>query len=133
MTEACFHRYGLESVWNLLIELAWLESDAFRAVANRLSSEPLIRLWHRFETGLGNEADLDARWFPAWLLIAAPEMASVMREAQAGTGKAPERAARLIMELLLLEKQGRHADVVAHRRRLREVCPELYQCYMATR
>ena len=133
MIEACFHRHGLESVWHLLIELAWLESDVFRALASRLSSEPLMRLWHRFETGLGSEADLDARWFPAWLLITAPKMASVMRGAQACSGKAPERAARLMMELLLLEKQGRHAELVAHRRRLRDLCPELYEYYMATR
>ena len=85
-----------------------------------------MRLWHRFKIGLGNETDLDARWFPAWLLITAPEIASVMRDVQAGSGKAPERAARLIIELLLLEKQGRQAELVAHRRRLRDLCHELY-------
>jgi hypothetical protein len=86
-----------------------------------------------FEAGLADEGDLDLSWFPAWLLITAPEMASVMRQSQAGNGKPPERVARLIMELLALEKQGRHADLVAQRRKLRDLHPGLYKYYMSSR
>ena len=133
MTEACFHRQGLESVWCLLIELAWIDSDAFRDLVRRLDSAPLLRLWNDFEIGLGNEEELDPSWFPAWLLITAPEMASVVRQSQAGSSKLPERAARLILELLALEKQGRHAELVAQRRRLRDLHLGLFEYYMSSR
>jgi hypothetical protein len=133
MAEARFHRGGLEPVWCLLLELAWMDSDTFRELARRLKSSPLHRLLNDFEAGLGDEGDLDPSWFPAWLLITAPEMASVMRQSQAGHSKPPERVARLIMELLALEKQGRHADLVAQRRKLRDFHPGLYKYYMSSR
>ncbi|MCC7485341.1 MAG: hypothetical protein IT529_10180 [Burkholderiales bacterium] len=133
MAEAGFHRGGLESVWCLMVELAWIDSDTFHTLARRLKSRPLHRLLNDFEAGLGDEENLDPSWFPAWMLITAPEMASVMRQSQAGSGKTPERGARLIMELLALEKQGRHADLVAQRRKLRDLHPGLYKYYMSSR
>ena len=133
MAEAGFQRGGLEPVWCLLVELAWIDFDAFRALARRLKSAPLHRLLHDFEAGLDDEGDLDPSWFPAWLLITVPEMASVIRQSQPGNGKAPERVARLIMELLALEKQGRHADLVGQRRKLRDLHPRLYRYYMSSR
>jgi hypothetical protein len=133
MAEAGFQRSGLEAVWFLLVELAWIDSDVFRELALRLKSAPLHRLLNDFEAGVGDEGDLDPSWFPAWLLITAPEMASVIRQSQPGTSKAPERVARLIMELLALEKQGRHADLVAQRRKLRDLHPGLYKYYMSSR
>ena len=38
-----------------------------------------------------------------------------------------------ILELLDLEKQGRHADLVAHRKKLRDLHAALYSLYMASR
>lgn len=133
MAEARFHRSGLEAVWCLLAELAWMDCALFRDAAQRLQSSALHRLLSEFETGLPDEGDLDFSWFPAWLLIRAPEVVAVLRQAHAGNGKPPERVARLIIELLLLEKQGRHADLVAQRRRLQYLHPGLCRYYMASR
>ena len=133
MAEACFRRLGSESAWCLLLELAWIDSDAFSDLVRRSDSAPLLKLWNDFEAGLGSEEVLDPSWFPAWLLITAPEMASVLRQSQAGSNKPPERVARLILELLVLEKQGRHAELVAQRRRLRDLHLGLFAYYMSSR
>jgi len=60
-------------------------------------------------------------------------MASIMRETQPCNNNAPERVARLITELLALEKQGRHADIVAQRKRLRDLHAGLYAIYLSSR
>jgi len=133
MAQARFHRAGLESAWCLLVELAWTSPAVFREVATRLPSPPLHKLLQAFETDLGDDGTPDPAWFPAWLLVRAPETASVLRETQPGSGAAPERAARLVMELLVLEKQGSHASLVALRRKLQGMHPTLYGRYMASR
>jgi len=133
MAEARFRVAGLEAAWCLLVELAWMSAGAFRELAVRLRSPQLARLLRAFESGACEELELDCAWFPAWLLITAPEMASVLAETQPGADKPPERVARLLLQLLALEKQGRHADLVARRRALRDQHEGLYQVYMATR
>ncbi len=133
MTEARFYRDGLERVWCLLVELAWIDARTFSNLARRLKAPPLHRLLNDFDVGLEDDGELDRAWFPAWLLIAVPAIASAMRETQTCNGNAPERVARLLMELLTLEKQGRHADLVAQRRRLRDLHKGLYAFYMSTR
>ena len=60
-------------------------------------------------------------------------MAVIIRETQTCTGHQPERVARLIMDLLALEKQGRHADIVAQRKKLRDLHAGLYAFYTSSR
>jgi hypothetical protein len=40
---------------------------------------------------------------------------------------------RLVVELLGLERQGRHAELMQRRRALRDLHGDLYAAYMATR
>jgi hypothetical protein len=40
---------------------------------------------------------------------------------------------RLVLELLGLERQGRHAELVQRRRALRDLHAPLYAAYMSTR
>jgi hypothetical protein len=133
MIEARFHREGLEAVWCLLVELVWMAPQAFRELAPRLPSEPLHKLLNAFDASLGDEDGLDVSWFPAWLLIDVPAMASVIRQTRSGSGKPAERVARSILDLLALEKQGRHAELVAQRRQFRDQHEVLYRYYMSTR
>jgi hypothetical protein len=133
MAQARFYQGGLESAWCLLLELAWIDARTFSLLAHQLTAPSLHKLLHDFDVALEGDSEPDRAWFPAWLLIAKPAMAFVMRETQPCSNHAPEQAARLIMELLILEKQGRHADLVAQRKRLRDLHAGLYACYMATR
>ncbi len=133
MAEVNFHRGGLERAWHLLMELAWIDADTFNALAHRLKSPPLHKLLRVFDGAFDDEPAPGHAWFPAWLLVTAPAMATVLRETQTCNGKAPERTARLIAELLALEKQGRHADIVARRKTFRDLHAGLYGIYIASR
>jgi len=75
----------------------------------------------------------DFAWFPAWALIAEPARANATRLAQHGADTSAERCAWLVLNLLLLERQGRHADIIDGRRKLRAVHPRLFELYMRSR
>jgi hypothetical protein len=122
-----------DASWALLAELAWL---APRRLATLLADAPplIARLYRAFDAqfdGTGTPDDLT--WFPAWLLCEVPALAPHLALAQACAQGPGERGMRLLIELLGLERQGRHADVVQHRRALRDLSAALYAAYIARR
>ncbi len=130
--------HGIDAAWPLLVELAWLAPARFDALARRLGDPLLERLRRGFGRGFETPADGkgatdDWAWFPAWVLTEQPALCAVFRQAQPGLHGRPEQAMRCLLELLGLERQGRHADVVARRRVLRDLHAGLYAAYMATR
>lgn len=134
MAEARHRLDGLDASWPLLAELAWLAPERFDALTRRLADPLLTRLRRQFDAefeGQGTAADL--AWLPAWLLCEKPALAALLGQAQAGLQRAPERAMRLLLDLLHLERQGRQQDLVAQRRRLRDLQPSLYATYMRSR
>lgn len=133
MAESRFYQGGLEAVWSLLTELAWIDASRFSLLAHRLQAAPLHKLLKKFKIAFEDDDAPDPIWFPAWLLIEAPAMTLIMRETQASNHQPPERAARLLMEILTLEKQGRHAEIVARRKTLQSLHAGLYALYMASR
>jgi hypothetical protein len=56
-----------------------------------------------------------------------------MRLAQHGADTPAERCAWLVLNLLLLERQGRPADIIDGRRKLRAAHPRLFELYMRSR
>lgn len=133
MAEARFAQGGLERAWSLLAELAWIDAPRFGALARRLESAPLERLLDDFDADFQPHDEAELAWFPAWALVVEPGLAAPFRGAQPRNRIAPERAARLVAELLALERQGRHAEVVAQRKRLRELQATLFARYMSSR
>ena len=126
--------HGTDAAWPLLAELAWLAPARFADLAQRLADAPLARLLKRFGEDFGGEGDVtDFAWFPAWALTEQPLLAGRLALAQASLGAAPERAMRLLLELLGLERQGRHHEIVERRRALRGLQPALYAAYMRVR
>ncbi|WP_321857929.1 hypothetical protein [Paraburkholderia tropica] len=53
--------------------------------------------------------------------------------AQPSRQLAPERAMRLVLNLLILESEGRQRELLARRRELQELSPAVYKAYMRTR
>lgn len=134
MAEARHHIDGLDAAWPLLVELAWLAPKRFDAVSRVLADASLDRLRKRFDAAFEGEGSVaDLTWFPTWLLIDMPKLAGVVGRAQPSLQEPPERAMRLLLDLLELERQGRHHDLVARRRQLRGLNASLYALYMATR
>ena len=127
---------GLDAVWPLLVELAWLAPRRLAPCARDLHEPLLERLLRRCEAECeacaDDAADLLA-WFPAWLLNDQPALMSHLLQARPGLEREPERAFRLMGRLLGLERQGRHAELIDSRRRLRDLQPALYAIYMRTR
>jgi hypothetical protein len=142
MTEARWHLQGLDACWALLAELAWLAPARLATLTPRLADPLLQRLRKQFDArfegdgngnGNGNGTHADLAWFPAWLLIDKPALAQALGLAQPGLDSAGERAMRVLLDLLHLERQGRQRDLPAKRRVLRDLHGGLYADYLKTR
>jgi hypothetical protein len=134
MTEARYRSGGLDTAWPLLAELAWLAPARFAALLSRLGDASLNALRKRFDAdfaGTGEAADF--AWFPAWLLTEKPGLAHRLREARLSRHVDPERATAMLLQILTLERQGRHHDLVERRKALRDLHAGLYAAYMSTR
>lgn len=135
MAEAKLHAHGLGACWPVVAELAWLAPSALADLARRAVPDPLLcQLVRRFAAvfdGAGDESDL--AWFPAWLLIDRPDLEAGLAHAPAAQNSAPERALRLLLELLGLERRGEHQALVERREALRSLSAPLYSAYLATR
>ena len=150
MAQARHATDGLDATWPLLAEGAWLAAPRLAATLRALNDPLLHRLLRRFEDNFDPDAP-DApeltdqagpgapdrahplAWFPAWLLTEQPALLPRLREARRGQDSAPERAFWQLVELLGLERQARHADLMASRQRLRDAQPALYAAYMTSR
>lgn len=144
MAQARHATDGLDATWPLLAEGAWLAAPRLAATLRALNDPLLHRLLRRFEDdfdpGTPDLADPGSpdrvhplAWFPAWLLIDQPALLPHLREARRGQDSAAERAFWQLVELLGLERQARHAELMASRQRLRDAQPALYAAYMKSR
>lgn len=134
MAEARCRLDGIDGCWALLTELAWLSPGRLDALLRRLDDPLLARLHKRFGAtfeGSGEAADL--AWFPAWVLTETPALAPHLALALPSQHSAAEQGMRLLLELLGLERQGRHHELVRRRRALRDLHAPLYAAYLATR
>lgn len=142
MTQAKLHLYGLQASWAVLAELAWLSPKRLDALIEASPDPTLQRLKDKFEArfelepGAASdpaEAAAELAWFPAWVLIDRPQVVANLAQAQASQHGEPEQAMRLLVNLLGLERQGRHNDIVRLRKDLRDLNPCLYREYMKAR
>jgi hypothetical protein len=137
MTHARYQLDGLDPCWPLLAELAWMAPQRLAPLFEALNDPLLNRLHKKFNADFEGPADADAAqdlaWFAAWLLTSTPALAPQLALAQAGQHTEAERGMRLVLDLLALERQGRHPDLLARRRSLRDLHGGLYSAYMATR
>jgi hypothetical protein len=132
--EAEFHISGLSVAWSLLVELSWMNPGTAATLAPTLPSPDLSGLVRRFDAEFeGHDDSEDFTWFPAWALIAQPQWAGATRLAQAGANTPAERCVRQLLNLLALERQGRHAEIIEGRRKLRGINQWLFELYMSSR
>ena len=144
MAQARYATDGLDATWPLLAEGAWLAAPRLAATLRTLNDPLLHRLLRRFEDdfdpGTPDQAGPGSpdrahplAWFPAWLLIEQPALLPRLRDARRGQDSAPERAFWQLVVLLGLERQARHAELMASRQQLRDAQPALYAAYMKSR
>ncbi len=151
MTQAKLQTNGLRAAWPLLAELAWLTPQRLPALVAAACAPQLRHLLTQFESAWDDLEHCESpqlapvnaahspqnerafAWFPAWVLTAAPQHAPDLALAQPGQHTAPEQAMRLLVNLLGLEHQGRHHELVKLRQDLRNLHAGLYAAYMSTR
>lgn len=140
MAQARHATQGLDASWPLLAELAWLAAPRLAPTARAIGDPLLDRLLRRFDDQFDPGPSLDAAvppalsaWLPAWLLTEQPALLPHLRTARRGQDSAPERAFWQLVELLGLERQGRHPELIAGRQQLRQQQPALYAAYMKSR
>jgi len=134
MLQARLHTMGLQANWAMLAELAWLSPSRLDELVTHAADPTLQQLMKQFQNGFEGGGDTDdLAWFPAWLLTERPNLASFLTLAQPSQHSDPERAMRVLIELLGLERQGRQNDLIEHRKTLRDLSKPLYQIYMRTR
>jgi hypothetical protein len=132
--EATARIAGVDPLWPFLAELSWMAPRRAQELTTRLNRAELNKLVRRFHVEFEGEGTAnDFAWFPAWVLIVHPQLASSFHMAQAGADTAPERCVRLMLSLLTLERQGRHAMLIDGRKRLRDAHPSLFERYMQSR
>ena len=125
---------SFDSIWPLLAELAWMAPQRAQVLAPMLTLPELDRLLRDFDAEFeGDGTPQDFAWFPAWSLIVDKRLAEATKLAQSGADTQPERCTRIVLTLLTLERQGRHAELVEGRRKLREAQPALFARYMQDR
>ena len=138
MAQARYRIDGLDGAWALMAELAWLAPGRFDRLVTLLADPVLNRLRREFDADFGPSLTLagdgqELAWFPAWVLTRHAALAGLLGQAQPGLHTAAEQALRLMLELLGLERQGRHRALVARRKVLQDLQPSLYVASMATR
>jgi len=134
VAHARWHLMGLDAVWPLLAELAWLSPTRFEQLAHALNDAALDQLLGCFSVDFDGSGETDdLMWFPAWTLTEQPRLAGLFASAQAYRHTDAERAWQLMLALLKLEQEGRHHEMIEHRRRLQSLHGGLYRSYMKTR
>jgi hypothetical protein len=134
MAHARYRLQGLDTCWPLMAELAWMAPLRLARLLVDINDPVLNRLRTQFDAGFeGDGSPTDLAWFPTWLLCAKPALATHLGLAHAGQHSAAETGLRMLLALLLLEKQGRHPELVLRRRQLRDLHAGLYRAYMSTR
>ncbi|MDZ7855842.1 hypothetical protein [Sphaerotilus sp.] len=123
---------GPTGAWPLLAEALWLAPTRAAALIPQLADPRLDRLASGFESDFDPATD-DWAWLPAWALVDQPGLLATLAPADAPADCAPADGYGLVAALLRLERQGRHHEIVAHRRRLKALSQTLFVVYMRTR
>ncbi len=135
MAQATWRQAGPDAAWPLLAELAWLAPPRVPLLLPLLPDTRMHKLARAFEDVFDELSD-DAghwAWWPAWLLVEQPLLGAPLEQALTDSEAAPPRAFRMVQSLLRLERQGRHADIVSHRKQLQALHAGLFAAYMLTR
>lgn len=126
---------GLDACLHSLVRLALLAPKRLSRIVAEINDPGLRRDWDAFQDECAwlDPADETAdSWFPAWYLVEhsdtrlAPDMPSLKPTT-------PQRAYALVVRLIQLEKRGYSKALVAERRQLLDLAPELFALYMARR
>lgn len=135
MAVARYRAQGLEASRPLLFRLAMVAPERLLAAMNDIGDATLQKDWEDFWAEcawLDPQDQTAACWFPAWSLLQHPGM-RLTGDQVALSGTAASEAFALVTRLLELETRGYSRALVSARSRLRDLEPNLFECFMARR
>lgn len=135
LSVARYRRDGLAAARPSLFALAWHAPQRLAPLRAELADELLEREWAAFERACEWESVAQAElpaWFPAWFLLEHPVVGRELTDA-AFPDIPAANAARLLVALFELERQGNQRRLVGQRERLRDLSAEFFSLYMARR
>jgi hypothetical protein len=132
---ARYRSFGLTLARSALFALAWHEPQRLARLLGELGDESVEQDWQTFECasdwGSVEETQLPA-WFPAWYLLQHPGMGTELHDVVFPDTQ-PAQAARLVLHLIELERQGNWRKLTVQREQLRQMNPDLFALYMGQR
>lgn len=125
-------RLRAPEAWGLLMELAWIAPGEFKEVAKSINQPALTQILRDFDATFGDD-EVPYCWLPALVVVSENPLVPLVRNAMPATDSDATRAFRCLLDLLVLEKQGRQTEIGAKRSFLRSLSGALYLRYMRDR
>jgi hypothetical protein len=134
---ALHHLGDREAAIKRWLPLCWLDPALFARYAPTLPNPTVREAWDAFEhAGPFDEppggTTHAAAWFPAWLLVRHRRLADLFEPSAVPDAGTSAEAFRALLALAPLERQGLSAELIAQRRALQRLSPELFAYYMET-
>ena len=133
---ASHHLGDVEAAIKLWLPLCWIDPSLFARYAPTLPNATLRDGWEAFERAgsLAESADAmhPATWFPPWLLVRDRRLADLFQPADVPDAGTSSHVFQALLALVPLERRGLSDELIAHRRALQRLSPELFGYYMRT-
>jgi hypothetical protein len=128
------HLGDADGALRLWLPLCWLDGALFARYTPGGPDPALREAWDAFDrAGAFGDPTESVRWFPSWLLVRHRRLADVFQPGDAPDEGPPTEAFRALLMLIPLERHGLTSDVIAARRDLQRLSPELFAAYMESR
>ena len=128
------HLGDVEAAIKLWLPLCWIDPSLFARYAPTLPNATLREGWEAFERA-GSFAESaegihPATWFPPWLLVRDRRLADLFQPIDVPNAGTSSEVFRALLALVPLERRGLSDALIAHRRALQRLSPELFSHYM---
>jgi hypothetical protein len=126
----------VEAAIRLWLPLCWIDPALFARYAPTLPNAMLREGWEAFERADSFAESADrihpATWFPPWFLVRERRLADLFQPTDVPDAGASSEVFRALLTLVPLERRGLSEELIAHRRVLQRLSPELFAYYMTT-
>ena len=130
------HLGDVDGAIKLWLPLCWIDPALFARYAPTLPNATLREGWEAFERAgsFAESADAThpATWFPPSLVVRDRRLADLFQPADVPDTGTSSEVFRVLLTLVPLERRGLSDELIAHRRALQRLSPELFAYYMQT-
>jgi hypothetical protein len=129
------HLGAVDAAIRLWLPLCWVDPSLFARYAPTLPDPRLRDAWEAFDDA-SVFAEVDDRgrtaWFPSLLLLGHRRLAELFDPVDVPDAGLATDVFRILVALVPLERAGLGDELIAHRRTLQRLSPDVFACYMET-